>query len=112
MMGKALNSLDVPIAKGTSGILIIPRNESVRREIKPCIRCAKCIDVCPMGLEPYLLMTLGEKTLLEKLEKEDVLDCIECGSCSYACPSDRPLLDYIRLGKNRVGAMIRARSTK
>jgi len=112
MMGKALNSLDVPIAKGTSGILIMPQNESARREIKPCIRCAKCVSVCPMGLEPYLLMTLSEKSLLERLEKDDVLDCIECGSCSFECPSDRPLLDYIRLGKTRVGAMIRARSTK
>lgn len=112
MMGKALNTTDVPVAKGTSGILIMPEEESKRRVIKPCIRCAKCVDVCPMGLEPFLLMTFGEKAMHERMEKEDVLDCIECGSCSYACPSDRPILDYIRLGKNRVGAMIRARSTK
>ncbi len=112
MMGKALNTTDVPVAKGTSGILIIPNEEAKRRTIKPCIRCAKCISVCPMGLEPYLLMTVAEKELYERAEKEDVLDCIECGSCSFACPSDRPLLDYIRLGKNEVAAMIRARSTK
>jgi len=112
MMGKALNTTEVPVAKGTSGILIMPREESKRRKIKSCIRCAKCIEVCPMGLEPFLLMTLAEKAMHERSEKEDVMDCIECGSCSYTCPSDRPLLDYIRLGKNQVGAMRRARSMK
>ena len=83
-----------------------------QRKMQPCIRCAKCISVCPMGLEPYLLMTVAEQELYERAEKEDVLDCIECGSCSYVCPSDRPLLDYIRLGKTEVGALRRARSTK
>lgn len=112
MMGKALNSTDVAVSKGTSGILIIPKNESKRRGFQACIRCAKCISVCPMGLEPYLLMTLAEKGLTEKSENNNVLDCIECGSCSYTCPSDRPLLDYIRLGKRDVGNMIRARGTK
>ena len=112
MMGKALNTSDVPVAKGTSGILILPKEESVRRTVKPCIRCAKCVEVCPMGLEPFLLMTLAEKAMHERSEKEDVMDCIECGSCSYTCPSDRPLLDYIRLGKNQVGAMRRARNMK
>lgn len=112
MMGKALNSTDVTVTKGTSGILILPKEESKRREIKPCIRCAKCVEVCPMGLEPFLLMNLSEKSMYERSEKEDVLDCIECGSCSYICPSDRPLLDYIRLGKSAVGALRRARSLK
>lgn len=109
MMGKALNSLESPVAKGTSGILIIPESEAERRQIQPCIRCSKCVSVCPMGLEPFLLMTLTLKSKYEREEKERVMDCIECGSCSYTCPSDRPLLDYIRLGKSRVGALIRAR---
>lgn len=112
MMGKALNSAEATVTKGTSGILILPKEESKRREIKPCIRCAKCVGVCPMGLEPFLLMTLSHKALFERTEKEDVSDCIECGSCSYICPSDRPLLDYIRLGKSAVGKMRRARSVK
>ncbi len=112
MMGKALNSTEVAVTKGTSGILILPRTESKRKEVKPCIRCSKCVSVCPMGLEPYLLMTLSQKALYERSEKEDVSDCIECGSCSYVCPSDRPLLDYIRLGKSAVGALRRARSMK
>ncbi|MCL1822554.1 MAG: 4Fe-4S dicluster domain-containing protein, partial [Prolixibacteraceae bacterium] len=59
--------------------------------------------------EPYLLMTLSERSMWENSEREKVLDCIECGSCSYTCPASRPLLDYVRLGKVEVGAIIRAR---
>jgi electron transport complex protein RnfC len=111
MMGKALKTTDVPVTKGTSGIVLMPEEESFRRPIKPCIRCSKCITVCPMGLEPYLLMALTQNDLYERDEKEAIMDCIECGSCSYICPADRPLLDYIRLGKKRVGAMIRERNS-
>jgi len=109
MMGKALSTLDVPVVKGSSGILLISEGESRRKEVKPCIRCTKCVTVCPMGLEPYLLMSLSEKGLFERMEHEKVMDCIECGSCSYTCPSSRPLLDYIRLGKAEVGKIMRAR---
>ena len=109
MMGKALSTLDVPVVKGSSGILLVDENEARRKEVKPCIRCTKCVTVCPMGLEPYLLMTLSEKSLFERMEPEKVMDCIECGSCSYTCPCSRPLLDYIRLGKAEVGKIMRAR---
>jgi len=109
MMGKAIPSLDIPVIKGSSGILLIPGSESRRKEVKPCIRCSKCVNVCPMGLEPYLLMSLSQANLFERMEAEKVLDCIECGSCSYTCPSSRPLLDYIRLGKAEVGKLMRAR---
>ena len=109
MMGKAVNFIDAPVTKGTSGITIMQEPESHRGIIKDCIRCARCTQVCPIGLEPYLLMTLTEKSLFDRLEKNDVMDCIECGSCSYTCPSDRPLLDYIRLGKVTVSKIIRAR---
>ena len=109
MMGKALSTTDVPVVKGSSGILLMNKNEARRKEVKPCIRCTKCVTVCPMGLEPYLLMTLSEKSLFERMEPEKVMDCIECGSCSYTCPSSRPLLDYIRLGKAEVGKIMRAR---
>jgi len=103
MMGKALNSVDVPITKGTSGILLIPDKESKRRaDYDACIRCVSCVDVCPAGLEPYLLMTLGEKRLWERASDEDNMNCIECGSCSFVCPSERPLLDYIRLSKSNI----------
>lgn len=109
MMGKALSTLDVPIVKGSSGILLISESEARRKEVQACIRCTKCVKVCPMGLEPYLMMSLGEKGLFERMESEKVMDCIECGSCSYSCPSSRPLLDYIRLGKAEVGKIMRAR---
>ncbi len=111
MMGKALNTTDVPVTKGTSGVLILPEGESRRGKIRDCIRCAKCVSVCPMGLEPYLLMTTSQKAMHERTEKERVMDCIECGSCSYTCPSFRPLLDYIRLGKTEVGKIIRSRKS-
>jgi electron transport complex protein RnfC len=108
MMGKALKDAAVPVTKGTSGILLIPGDQSKRRETQACIRCSKCVEVCPMGLEPYLLMTLAEKVLYERSKDEDVLNCIECGSCSYICPSSRPLLDYIRLGKSGVNKLMKS----
>lgn len=109
MMGKALKTLEVPIVKGSSGILIIPDNEAHRKEVITCIRCSKCIQACPSGLEPYLLQAMAEREMWEGCEKDRIMDCIECGSCSYICPSNRPLLDYIRVGKANVGAMMRAR---
>ncbi len=109
MMGKALASTDIPVTKGTSGILIIPTLEAKRKAMKDCIRCAKCVSVCPMGLNPTLLMNLTEYEVWDRAEKEHITDCIECGSCSYTCPADRPLLDYIRLGKGKVSGIIRAR---
>ncbi len=102
MMGKAIKNTDVPITKGTSGILVISKNEASRQEAKNCIRCSECVFVCPMGLEPHLLMNLSEKGLYERASLEDISTCIECGSCSYVCPSHRPLLDYIRFGKGIV----------
>ncbi len=110
MMGKALPLLDVPVTKGTSGIVLMPEEESKRRRSLNCIRCSRCNSVCPMGLEPYLLMSLSETKRYEDLQAERVLDCMECGSCSYTCPSARPLLDFIRLGKSNVNRIIRTRS--
>ena len=109
MMGRAVVSLNVPVTKGTSGILIMPTEEAKRREYMECIRCSRCVSVCPMGLEPYLLMTCGQKQIFDRAENERVMDCIECGSCSYTCPSNRPILDYIRFGKAKVGQIIRTR---
>ena len=112
MMGKALVNTEVPTAKGSSGILIMNQKEAKRGEVQPCIRCAKCVGACPMGLEPYLLSALAEHTEFERMEKERIMDCIECGSCQFTCPANRPLLDYCRLGKGKVGAIIRARQAK
>ena len=109
MMGKAIASIDIPVTKGTSGVLIIATLEARRKQMKDCIRCAKCVSICPMGLNPTTLMTLTEYEVWDKAEKEKITDCIECGSCSFICPSDRPLLDYIRLGKGKVMGIMRAR---
>jgi electron transport complex protein RnfC len=112
MMGKALVNTDVPTAKGSSGILIMNMKEARRSEPKSCIRCAKCVGGCPMGLEPYLLSVLAENGNFERMENERIMDCIECGCCQFTCPACLPLLDYCRLGKAKVGAMIRSRQTK
>jgi electron transport complex protein RnfC len=109
MMGKALASIDIPVTKGTSGVLIIPTLAAKRKAMRDCIRCTKCISVCPMGLNPTLLMNLTEYEAWDKAEINHITDCIECGSCSFTCPSHRPLLDYIKLGKGKVNTIIRAR---
>ena len=111
MMGKALLSPEIPVTKGTSGVLLLPREESVRQPMRNCIRCAKCVNVCPMGLNPAFLMRDVQYSDWEATEKGFIVDCIECGSCSYTCPANRPLLDYIRTGKQKVSALIRARKS-
>jgi electron transport complex protein RnfC len=110
MMGKALLSLDVPMTKGSSGLLIMNQKEARRSEPQPCIRCAKCVSACPMGLEPYLLSKLAAMGEWETAEKNDIVSCIECGSCQFTCPSNRPLLDMIRVGKTTVMGIIRNRA--
>ena len=112
MMGKALMNLDVPVCKGSSGLLLMSERESRRAEPQPCIRCAKCVSACPMGLEPYLLATASALRNWELAEDNDITSCIECGSCQFTCPSTRPMLDNIRMGKTTVMALIRARNTK
>ena len=112
MMGKALLNLDVPMTKGSSGLLIMRNDEAKRTEPDPCIRCAKCVSACPMGLEPYLLATLSDKQEWEMAEGNDIVSCIECGSCQFTCPSHRPLLDNIRVGKTTVMGIIRSRAAK
>ncbi len=109
MMGRAMVSIDMPANKRVSGLLFLPEDESRRVEPENCIRCGKCIDACPMGLEPYLLAKLSEHELWDEMEDHNVMDCIDCGCCLFTCPSHRPLLDYIRLGKGKVGGIIRAR---
>ncbi len=110
MMGKAMPRIDSMVTKGCSGILVIADYETRRKEMTDCIRCAKCLNVCPMGLDPTRIMRMSELGMFEELESEKVMDCIECGSCSYICPSNRTLLDYIRLGKGKCGAIIRNRA--
>lgn len=110
MMGKAIPNTEIPVTKGTSGILLMTQKEAKRVNEYNCIRCGRCTTVCPMGLEPFLLGLAGENLNWEIAEKERSMDCIECGSCQYTCPSGRPLLDNIRLCKLKVGQIIRNRN--
>ena len=112
MMGKAVNSLDVPVGKGQNSITVLTDSDAHRKPADPCIRCAKCVSACPMGLEPFLLATCSAKHMWDKVEAEDITSCIECGSCQFTCPSHRPILDNIRLGKSTVMGIIRARNAK
>ena len=112
MMGRALTTDEVPVCKGTNSITIFSGSDARRKPADPCIRCGKCVNVCPMGLEPYLLATLSAKKMWERAEAEDVVSCIECGSCQFTCPSHRPILDNIRNGKSTVMGIIRARNAK
>ncbi len=111
-MGKAVNSLDVPVGKGQNCITVLTDDDAHRKTPNPCIRCAKCVSACPMGLEPFLLATGSVKNMWERMEAEDIVSCIECGSCQFTCPSHRPLLDNIRRGKQTVMGIIRGRAAK
>lgn len=111
MMGRAMDHTEgMPANKRLSGLLFLPEEESVRPEEDPCIRCGKCVDACPMGLEPYLLSKLFAYEKWDELEKHDVMDCIDCGCCVFTCPSHRRLLDNIRPAKAKVGGILRERA--
>ena len=112
MMGRALSNIGMPVMKGCSGITIMVGNAAKRGTESACIKCAKCVEACPMGLEPYLLSKQARKKAWEAMENNDITSCIECGCCQYTCPANIPLLDYIRLGKQTVMGIIRARSAK
>jgi len=110
MMGPPVAHLDAPILKGMSGVLFLSEKETKRHLETPCIRCAKCVEVCPMGLEPYLLHKLGMANLSDELEQNRVFDCMECGCCVYGCPACVPLLDTIRLSKGKVLKIMKNRT--
>lgn len=110
MMGRSVETLDVPVCKGTNSITVLTNEEALRKEVQPCIRCGKCVNVCPMGLEPFLMAQLSAAKLWDRAESEQITSCIACGSCQYTCPAHRPLLDNIVVGKAAVMAAIRARA--
>ena len=103
MMGFAQWTLDVPVVKGTSGILVLEQQEYVSSDdYSACIRCGRCIDVCPMGLNPSMLSILSEKGFFEEAKEYNLFDCFECGSCAYVCPAKRPMVQFMRLAKSQV----------
>lgn len=110
MMGRAMIELASPVTKGCSGITILNGREAQRREASQCIKCAKCVSACPMGLEPYYLSKMTQKKNWETLEAQMITSCIECGCCQSTCPAYLPLLDWIRLGKQTVMGIIRQRA--
>lgn len=110
MMGRAMINLASPVTKGCSGITVMSGRDAVRREPSQCIKCAKCVAACPMGLEPYYLSKMARKKGWDELEAQMITSCIECGCCQSSCPSYLPLLDWVRLGKQTVMGIIRARS--
>ncbi len=109
MMGKAVVNLDAPTVKGNASVLVIGEKEARRAPETNCIRCGKCMHACPMGLEPYLFSALVKNGRTEEAKEHNILDCIECGCCFFSCPANKPLTDEIRLGKNRVRAMMAAK---
>lgn len=103
MMGFAISSLDIPVTKGTSGIVALTEREIAHAEsFGPCIRCGRCIDACPMGLMPSMLSVYAEKGFYEGAKEYNLFDCFECGCCTYVCPSKRPIVQLVRLAKSQV----------
>ncbi len=96
MMGVAQLSLETPVVKGTSGLLVQPAGEAATDGHLPCIRCGLCVRACPMGLLPSTLSVMGEARRWELAEGYGVFDCIECGCCTYVCPAKRPIVQWVR----------------
>ena len=110
MMGRAVANLQAATVKGTGALLLLSEEQTRRAPETSCIRCGKCADACPMGLEPFLLNKLSKTKDWEACEANAAQDCIECGCCLYSCPAHIPLLDNIRVGKGFVLSAIRARA--
>lgn len=104
MMGKPITSGQVPITKGTSVISFLPKEEVKVDERTPCIKCAECLNVCPVNLQPILISNAYEQGDIDEAERLGAMDCIDCGNCSYICPANIPLLDNIRQAKTEIKA--------
>ena len=101
-MGRATSAIDIPSTKTTSGILAFNKVDAIIPEPSLCIKCGKCVEVCPINLLPVYISANAENGNFDNAEKLNAMDCIECGSCSFICPSKRKLLEGIRLTKNRI----------
>lgn len=104
MMGIPQSAANVPVIKGTNGVLILTRGDLTIRDAGPCIRCGSCVKVCPMFLTPNAIGLFARNECMEEAEKYGVMDCMECGSCAYACPSHIPLVQLFRFAKSEINA--------
>lgn len=104
MMGKTVYSAEVPVIKGSSGIVVIKKVSRKKVREYNCVRCGKCIEACPLFLEPTTIAKLAKRGLWEEAEKNYAMSCIECGSCVFVCPARIPLVQYIRRAKQAIGA--------
>jgi len=102
MMGFAQFTDDLPSTKTTSGVLVFTEEQARLPEANPCIRCGKCVDICPSFIQPFAVSAYSLNGMFEMAEKNNAMDCIECGSCSFICPSKRPLLHSIRMAKREI----------
>ncbi len=100
MMGRPVASLDVPVLKGCSGVLVFTATETARRREYPCIRCGRCLEACPYFLNPSRFARLARARLYDEMKALHVFDCVECGSCTFACPSNIPIVQLIRTAKD------------
>ncbi|HQQ15049.1 MAG TPA: electron transport complex subunit RsxC [Deltaproteobacteria bacterium] len=108
MMGIAQFTQEIPIMKGTSGVLVLREEDTNITLYSACISCGRCVEACPMGLIPSVLSKLGEKGMWEKAVENNLLDCVECGSCTYVCPANRPIVHFVK----HLKALSRAASAK
>jgi len=102
MMGRALPRLDLPVVKGLNGLVLLKGRGPLEDGYGPCISCARCVDACPLGLEPDQVSIRVEAGKSLESGPFGALECYECGSCSYVCPSGRPLLQFMQVAKATV----------
>ncbi|MGB5624799.1 MAG: electron transport complex subunit RsxC [Woeseiaceae bacterium] len=100
MMGRPIASLDVPVLKGCSGVLVFTESETARRKEYPCISCGRCLEACPYFLNPSRLARLSRARMYDDMKAYHVFDCVECGCCTFACPSSIPIVQLIRTAKD------------
>lgn len=99
MMGNAKEDLEIPLEKPTNGILALTKEEAEYPDQEPCIKCAACVEVCPVGLQPFNLEQLVRNSEIKEANANNIMSCIECGLCSYICPSHIPLVETFKEGK-------------
>jgi len=109
MMGASQYGIDAVIEKATNGVIVLNKEEAKPPVVSPCIKCGKCVEVCPINLMPLYLEARVSKERFEEANELNIMECIECGTCSYICPAKRPLVETFRHGKRQIKALERKR---